>query len=71
LQLFGFLHDLYLRFHDEERDGLCGDLLFIEGENPGSSHIAVEAPDELTLHLLQACLLELGENVYIIIERDA
>ena len=71
MQLFGFLHDLYLRFHDEERDGLCGDLLFIEGEHPGSTYVAVEAPDELTLHLLQARLLDLGENVYIRVERAA
>lgn len=50
---------------------LRGDWLFIEGEHPGSTYIAVEAPFEPTLHLLQARLLDLGENVYIRIERAA
>ena len=71
LKAFRFLDGLDLGPEDEEGDDLLGDLLFIEGEHPGSSYIAVEAPDELTLHLLQARLLELGENVYIRIERDA
>jgi hypothetical protein len=43
-------------------------LDFIEGEHPGSSYYAVEARDELTLHLLQARLLDLGEEVFIRIE---
>jgi hypothetical protein len=46
-------------------------LLVIELGQPGSRCIAVEARDELTLHLLQARLLDLGENVYIRIERAA
>lgn len=71
LNAFSFLDDLDLGPEDEEGDDLRGDLLFIEGEHPGSTYIAVEAPDELTLHLLQARLLDLGENVYIRIERAA
>jgi hypothetical protein len=68
---FNFLDELDLGPDDEEGDDLRGDLLFIEGEHPGSTYIAVEAPDELTLYLLQARLLDLGENVYIRIERAA
>ena len=71
LNAFNFLDDLDLGPEDEEGDDLRGDLRFIEGEHPGSTYIAVEAPDELTLHLLQARLLDLGENVYIRIERAA
>jgi hypothetical protein len=71
LNAFNFLDDLDLGPEDEEGDDLRGDLLFIEGEHPGSTYVAVEAPDELTLHLLQARLLDLGENVYIRIERAA
>jgi hypothetical protein len=71
LNAFNFLDDLDLGPEDEEGDDLRGDLLFIEGEHPGSTYIAVEAPDELALHLLQARLLDLGENVYIRIERSA
>ena len=71
LNAFNFLDDLDLGPEDEEGDDLRGDLLFIEGEHPGSTYIAVEAPNELTLHLLQARLLDLGENVYIRIERAA
>ena len=71
LNAFSFLDDLDLGPEDEEGDDLRGDLLFIEGEHPGSTYVAVEAPDELTLHLLQARLLDLGENVYIRIETAA
>ena len=71
LNAFNFLDDLDLGPEDEEGDDLRGDLLFIEGEHPSSTYIAVEAPDELTLYLLQARLLDLGENVYIRIERAA
>jgi hypothetical protein len=63
LNAFNFLDDLDLGPEDEEGDDLRGDLPFIEGEHPGSTYVAVEAPDELTLHLLQARLLDLGESV--------
>ena len=50
---------------------LRGCLIFVEREHPGSTYIAVEAPDELTLHLLQARLLDLSQNVYIRIGKAA
>jgi hypothetical protein len=68
LKVFSFLDDLDLGPTDEEGDDLLGALDFIEGEHPGSSYYAVEARDELTLHLLQARLLDLGEDVFIRIE---
>lgn len=71
LNAFNFLDDLDLGPEDEVGGDLRGDLHFIEGEHPGSSYIAVETPDELTLHLLQARLLDLGENVFIRIEKAA
>lgn len=45
-------------------------FFFIEGEHPGSSYIADEAPDELPLPLLQARLLDLGQKIYIRIEQE-
>jgi len=42
--------------------GARGDLRFIEGYHPGNDTRAVEAADALTLSLLQARLLELGES---------
>lgn len=42
--------------------GARGDLRFIEGFHPGNDTRAVEAADALTLSLLQARLLELGES---------
>lgn len=67
-EVFSYLDDLDLGPTDEEGEDLLGALDFIEGEHPGSSYYAVEARDELTLHLLQARLLDLGEDVFIRIE---
>jgi hypothetical protein len=71
VEAFRYLDELDLGPEDEEGDNLMGDLRFIEGEHPGSSYIAVEAPDVLTLHLLQARLLDLGEDICIRIEEAA
>lgn len=65
LEVFSFLDDLDLGPTNEDRDDLLGALDFIEGECPGSTYYAVEARDELTLHLLQARLLDVGKNVFI------
>jgi len=70
-EAFYYLEALDLGPEDEEGDDLKGDLRFVEEEHPGSSYIAVEAPDVLTLHLLQARLLDLGEDIYIRIEEAA
>lgn len=68
-EAFRFLEGLYIGPEEEEGENLIGELNFIEGEFPGSTYYAVEAPDELTLHLLQARLLELGERIFIRIEK--
>lgn len=65
LEVFSFLDGLDLGPTDEEGEDLIGALDFIEGECPGSTYYAVEARDELTLHILQARLLDLGESVFI------
>lgn len=70
LKVFSYLEDLDLGPTDEEGDDLLGALDLIEGEHPGSTYYAVEARDELTLHLLQARLLDLGESVFIRIEKQ-
>ncbi len=67
-EVFSYLDDLDLGPTDDEGEDLLGALDFVEGEHPGSSYYAVEARDELTLHLLQARLLDLGEEVFIRIE---
>jgi hypothetical protein len=69
-EALSFLENLDLGPTDEEGEDLFGALDFIEGEHPGSSYYAVEARDELTLHLLQARLLDLGEKIYIRIEKE-
>lgn len=69
-EVYSYLDDLDLGPTDEEEDELLGALDFIEGECPGSSYYAVEAKDELTLHLLQARLLDLGEDVFIRIIKE-
>lgn len=69
VEAYRFLEALDLGPIDAEGEDLAGNLLFIEGDRPGSNYIAVEAPDELTLHLLQARLLELGQDICVEIER--
>lgn len=68
IAVFSFLEGLDLGLTDEEGEDLLGALDFIEGECPGSTYYAVEARDVFTLHLLQARLLELGEEVFIRID---
>jgi hypothetical protein len=59
---FNYLDGLDLGPEFGEAPGARGDLSFIEGYHPGNDTRAVEAADALTLSLLQARLVELGES---------
>lgn len=59
---FNYLDRLDLGPEFGNSPGARGDLSFIEGYHPGNDTRAVEAADALTLSLLQARLLELGES---------
>jgi hypothetical protein len=51
------------------REGRLGRLTFREGDNhPGSSDMWVEARDDLSVSLLQARLIELGQPIRVVME---
>ena len=62
---FRYLECLNL-FNDEDREGLrVGDLTFVDGPCPGNDYLGVTSFDPITASLLQARLLELGEDVCV------
>ena len=62
---FRYLECLNL-FNDEDKEGLrVGDLTFVDGPCPGNDYLGVTSFDPITASLLQARLLELGEDVSV------
>lgn len=46
-------------------DGTVGGLEFIDGPFPGSDYLGVHCYDDISISLLQARLVELGENIEV------
>jgi len=46
-------------------DGTIGGLEFVDGPFPGSNYLGVHCHDDISVSLLQARLVELGENIEV------
>ena len=64
-QAYHYLEKLDL-FGSDQLGGLrCGDLQFVDGACPGNDYLAVVSHDPLSASLLQARLLDLGQNTSV------